>query len=212
MPRDAHSYTTIDVARRLGVSPQTVQRWVDVGLLTAWKTPGGHRRIDAASAERFFAERAARSAPVVLVIDNKPSARERLVALVRQALPDARVAALEDGFHGLVAIGRADPDIVVIDVHVPHMDGVAMLRSLVAAPLPKLPAIIAVAALAEPELAALGPWPHNVLLFKKPPDPSRFIAALQIKAKRAGPWGDAAAEHSGPDLRKPRGRHVPKGD
>ena len=53
------SYSTADVARRLGVSVPTVQRWVDLGYLKAWKTVGGHRRIDAETADRFIAAQAA---------------------------------------------------------------------------------------------------------------------------------------------------------
>jgi excisionase family DNA binding protein len=48
------TYSTLEVAQRLGVSVQTVQRWVDMGQLRAWKTLGGHRRIDAASADALF--------------------------------------------------------------------------------------------------------------------------------------------------------------
>lgn len=48
------TYSTVEIARRLGVSIQTVQRWVDTGKLKAWKTLGGHRRIDAESAEALL--------------------------------------------------------------------------------------------------------------------------------------------------------------
>jgi len=48
------SYSTAHVAKQLGISVPTVQRWVDAGQRKAWKTPGGHRRIDADSAERLF--------------------------------------------------------------------------------------------------------------------------------------------------------------
>ncbi|MBK1614906.1 hypothetical protein CKO44_15660 [Rubrivivax gelatinosus] len=210
VPLAERSYTTIEVSRRLGVSLQTVQRWVDSGHLKAWKTLGGHRRIDAASAERLFAERAAGAAPVVVVIDNQPGAREELVELVRQALPDAQVAAVEDGFRGLVAIGRAAPDIVVTDIQVAHMDGFEMLRSLVGASGPQPPAFIAVTALSDAELAALGPLPGQVLLFQKPPDPGRFIAALQDSASRVQARDEAAVGASAAETRKPRGRHVRK--
>ena len=53
-PMGPPSYSTAHLARRLGVSVPTVQRWVDLGHLKAWKTVGGHRRIDAESAENFI--------------------------------------------------------------------------------------------------------------------------------------------------------------
>lgn len=38
----------------LGVSVATVQLWVESGLLDAWKTRGGHRRVQRASIERLL--------------------------------------------------------------------------------------------------------------------------------------------------------------
>ena len=37
--------TTRQAATQLGVSVGTVQLWVESGLLQAWKTAGGHRRV-----------------------------------------------------------------------------------------------------------------------------------------------------------------------
>ncbi|MDR7122223.1 helix-turn-helix domain-containing protein [Rheinheimera soli] len=37
--------STRQAAILLGVSVRTIQLWVEQGLLSAWKTPGGHRRI-----------------------------------------------------------------------------------------------------------------------------------------------------------------------
>lgn len=45
-----------DVARRFGVNPKTVARWVDRGLIAAVRTPGGHRRLRLADVERVAAE------------------------------------------------------------------------------------------------------------------------------------------------------------
>jgi excisionase family DNA binding protein len=44
-----------EAARRLGVAPATIQRWVDSGLLHAERTPGGHRRIYVTESRRFIA-------------------------------------------------------------------------------------------------------------------------------------------------------------
>lgn len=37
--------TTKQAAEMLGVAVSTVQKWVELGKLASWKTPGGHRRI-----------------------------------------------------------------------------------------------------------------------------------------------------------------------
>jgi len=45
--------TTAEAARSLGVSIRTIQLWVDGGVLAAWKTVGGHRRITLDSLSRL---------------------------------------------------------------------------------------------------------------------------------------------------------------
>jgi excisionase family DNA binding protein len=49
--------TTAQAAARLGVAPNSVMNWVDAGLLSAWRTPGGHRRISASSVQAMIEER-----------------------------------------------------------------------------------------------------------------------------------------------------------
>jgi len=202
------SYTTVDVAKRLGVSLQTIQRWVDAGHLKAWKTPGGHRRIDAASAEALIAEQRDRlgaptpsasapesdapPAPTVVIVDDDPLDRALLVLLAERALPEAAVRAATNGFEGLVAIGQLAPVVVVTDIHMPHMDGFEMIRTLMignATP-PRL--LVAVSALTRAELAEKGELPPDVLVLTKPIDQQRFVDALR-SAMDAGGAGRAAA-------------------
>ena len=120
------SFSTASVARRLGVSVPTVQRWVDQGHLKAWKTVGGHRRIDARSVVAFEAgqglaalaerERDAGDPVAVLVVDDNPDDRDVLCALVHEALPGARVATADNGFEALLRIGQNPPDVLVTDL------------------------------------------------------------------------------------------------
>jgi excisionase family DNA binding protein len=51
----AKPITTGEAARRLGVSPSTVGRWVRLGQLPAMRTPGkrGQYRLDPAVVERL---------------------------------------------------------------------------------------------------------------------------------------------------------------
>ncbi|MGH8244173.1 MAG: MerR family transcriptional regulator, partial [Steroidobacteraceae bacterium] len=71
--------STREAADRLGVSLRTVQLWSEAGLLRAWKTPGGHRRILTDSVEELLQRRAGdgpRRAPggefQVLVVEDEP--------------------------------------------------------------------------------------------------------------------------------------------
>jgi len=182
------SYSTADVARRLGVSTPTVQRWVDQGYLKAWKTVGGHRRIDAASAEAFFAghglppvEEPAPQPLSALVVDDNPDDRDVVCALIESVLPGARVATAENGFQALVAIGQSVPDLLVVDIVMPNMSGIEMLRQL--STLGVRPAVIvAVSSLGAREVAKLGALPANVPLLRKPLDPDALAGALAAAA------------------------------
>src|SRR5487761_2142988 len=48
--------TTREAAEMLSVSLRTAQLWTESGLLEAWKTDGGHRRISRQSVERLLTE------------------------------------------------------------------------------------------------------------------------------------------------------------
>ena len=186
------SYSTAEVARRLGVSIPTVQRWVDAGHLRAWKTVGGHRRIEAESAERLFAARDSNAETIepgngnaslsVMLVDDNPDDRDILVALVQTALPGARISIAENGFQALVAIGRAVPDILITDIVMPNMNGVQMLRELSTECEVRPAAIIAVSSKTPAQFAKLGQLPKDVSFVPKPFDQFQVIAALQVAA------------------------------
>lgn len=54
-PTEAGQWLTLGSASRLlGVSTATVRRWADAGRLTAFTTPGGHRRFSRAALERML--------------------------------------------------------------------------------------------------------------------------------------------------------------
>ena len=46
-----------EAAAEIGVSTETVRRWIDAGHLEAWRTPGGHRKIERGALARFLFER-----------------------------------------------------------------------------------------------------------------------------------------------------------
>ncbi|MEO5689815.1 MAG: response regulator [Burkholderiaceae bacterium] len=192
-PLGSPSFSTAHLARRLGVSVPTVQRWVDLGHLKAWKTVGGHRRIDAESAENFIriqtqqrggeAMDAASPAEAVvpfsvLVVEDNPNDRDVLCALVEIAVPGARVIVAANGFEALIEVGKAMPDLIVTDITMPHMDGVEMIRHLSTQGDARPPAIVAVSAHTPAHIEKLGGLPASVTLLAKPVEPARFVETV----------------------------------
>jgi len=184
------SYSTAYVATRLGVSVPTVQRWVDAGHLKAWKTPGGHRRIDARSAEALFHGRppapdestanSGEPAPLkIVIVDDNPDDRELLALWADTALPGAQVTLADNGFQGLVLIGQVAPDVVVTDIMMPQMDGVEMLNQLARHCAVRPRVLIATSSLNAEQRARHGRLPEGVHFLSKPMVPGDFFQLLR---------------------------------
>jgi two-component system response regulator MprA len=89
----------------------------------------------------------------ILVVDDTTSAREPLARLLRLAGYETAVAA--DGGEALVAMARRLPDLVLLDLMMPRVDGLSFLRQMRSDPkLSRVPVILITAADAADELAA----------------------------------------------------------
>jgi len=66
----------------------------------------------------------------VVLVDDLPSARQGLRMLL-ELEPDVTVVGeAGDGVAALEVVARLDPDVVVVDLEMPHVDGIATIRSL----------------------------------------------------------------------------------
>lgn len=124
-------YTTFQVAKFLGVSLPTVVNWVNSGLLRAHRTPGGHRRIAHTDVLAFarandypvsreFAESV--SVNRVLVVDDERDFAE-LVREFLQLKGGYEVEIANSGFQAGFTVARFKPDLIVMDLMMPDMDG-----------------------------------------------------------------------------------------
>jgi excisionase family DNA binding protein len=120
-------------ARYLGVAQSTIRKWSDQGRLSAFYTPGGHRRYRLRDLEAFVAGSAAgataspaRPAALVLIVDDDPRIRE----FVRVNLEMDGFAVREAGSadEGLAALEDEPPDLILLDVMMPKVDGWEMLQ------------------------------------------------------------------------------------
>lgn len=126
-------YSTTEAAALLDVAVRTVQLWVERGVLNAWKTPGGHRRIDAGSVRRLLDERQRVSSAAecrILIVEDQPEHAEFLKMFVQAVAPRAGIQIARNGLAAMLCIGREPPNLVLLDLLMPQMDGFEMLREL----------------------------------------------------------------------------------
>lgn len=130
-----------EVAKLLKVSPITVRQWASRGLIDATTTAGGHRRFTQEAVRRFASERGIvlpreAGGPVqrVLVVDDDRQLNRFLVELVsawsRRMNADIRVESAYDGFEAGAKVHTFDPDVVLLDLMMPGMDGFEVCRHL----------------------------------------------------------------------------------
>ena len=135
------TYSTLEVARLLGMAVRSVQMMVDRGELDAWKTPGGHRRISRESVERWrearrsgptraVAPRPASAAKRVLLIEDSAHYQNLVSLLCRQQFPGVELHVADDGIAGLAMAGQLQPDVLIVDILLPGIDGATLITSL----------------------------------------------------------------------------------
>ena len=117
----------------------------------------------------------------VLVVDDEPLARERLSALLHECAGAAVVGEAGDGRAAVEAVERLQPDVVLLDIRMPLMDGIEAARHL--ADFEHPPAVIFCTAYDEHALAAFDAGAVDYLV--KPVRLERLRGALE-RARRFG--------------------------
>ena len=117
----------------------------------------------------------------VLIADDEPLARERLAALLAELGGHRVVAAVGDGRSALDACQAHSPDVVLMDIEMPEMDGLEAARHLAGMESP--PAVVFCTAYDEHALAAFEAAAVDYLL--KPVRAERLLEALRRAVARA---------------------------
>lgn len=88
----------------------------------------------------------------IVIVDDEPLARARLGALLRECAGAEVVASVGDGEAALTACVQTNPDLLLLDVAMPGLDGIGVARRLAA--LPQRPQLVFCTAYEEHALAA----------------------------------------------------------
>ena len=178
---DLNFMTTRSVARQLGLAVRSVQLMVDRGELEAWRTPGGHRRIARQSVQKWqtrgsedrsqdlvngskmpadflpsqgAALESARNG-TVLLIEDSVHFQNLVKLLLNQEFPDVALHVAGDGIVGLAMAGQLQPDVLIIDILLPSIDGATLITTLRSHPQFKSSQLIVLTSL---DTSQLGPY------------------------------------------------------
>lgn len=114
----------------------------------------------------------------VLVVDDEPPARTRMIQLLAECAviqPLETVGQAGDGVTALEAVERLKPDVVLLDIMMPGMNGLEVARHLAARPEP--PAVVFVTAFDEHAVQAFEVQAFDYLL--KPFTDERFADVIR---------------------------------
>jgi excisionase family DNA binding protein len=176
--------TTKEAATLLGVSVGTVQQWVESGLLQAWKTAGGHRRVTRESVEALLHKPVRAGGVESWSRDLIESKRRRLRVLVLEDDPDLlilykiklsawpmnpEIVGVPNAVSALIAMGRAMPDMLIVDMRMADgVDSFDMLREMHKAPEMVNTTIVVVSGMDAAEIEARGGVPAGIEVLPKP--------------------------------------------
>lgn len=137
MAEKKQQFGTLEVARMLGVSAMTVVRWIDKGLIPAFRTPGNHRRILRDDLKHFIRKM---GFPVpsllmgdrwkVLVVDDEEDVVEVLARAFESKNGKYEVFKAQDGVTAMIEVGRVKPDVLLLDMVLPGIDGIEVCRRI----------------------------------------------------------------------------------
>lgn len=173
--------TTREAALQLGVSLRTVQLWVEAGTLPAGRTPGGHRRIRLSAVEALAQRSGLRAAAEssasvaggnstldVLLIAASVDQLQAWQDALQSLGPQISLRGANNGYTGMLQLGRKVPDLLITDLSMPDIDGYAMLLTLASLNDYAAMRVLAITAQTPQYIAERGGLPERVRVLHQP--------------------------------------------
>ncbi len=145
--REKHNKDTIpgpllntgDIARYCHVSVVQINRWIMSGKLKAFRNPGGRYRISKKYFKEFLQQN---GMPVIeeffpenqhkriLIADDDDTIVEVVQDIISSNIQDIDVKTARDGYEALITAGGFNPDLLILDMRMPKIDGLEVIRRL----------------------------------------------------------------------------------
>jgi excisionase family DNA binding protein len=161
---DTNLCTSGQAAKLLGIPDRTVRRYLRKGKIAGIQNPiTGRWQIPHEALVRFVRERGCdlRQFPFsvhALVVDNEPALANAITRILDKSFPDAVVNVARDACNALIEIGNMKPDLVILDGHMPTLDGREILIAMKNNPVTKAIKVLTICVLVEDlhEMRTLG--------------------------------------------------------
>src|SRR6185503_17085262 len=120
----------------LHVNPRSVINWIEQSLLPSYRTPGGHRRIRHDDLLAFLRKHEMPTPASlfegkfsVLIVDDEHGIIDILQTFL-QRQGGYEIASASDGITALIEVGRVKPDLLILYINIPGVDGVEVCRRI----------------------------------------------------------------------------------
>lgn len=129
---------TYKIAKICHVAPITVGRWIDEGKLPYFTTGGGHRRVWDQDLLKFLnlhnypvpkslvVDRPLR----ILIVEDEAVTRRLIRRTMERTLSNAEVHEATDGYEAGEKISTLLPDLIILDIWLPGIDGMKILKRI----------------------------------------------------------------------------------
>ena len=130
--------TVFKASQFCNVSPKTIINWVESGHIKAYKTVGGHRRINRSDLLAFMHKQ---GIPVpdeeptevrqkILVVDDDPIIVETIVQALEEDEFDYEVISASDGFEAGLQVNHFAPHLLILDIMMPDIKGYEVCKKI----------------------------------------------------------------------------------
>jgi excisionase family DNA binding protein len=123
--------TVSQASKYCKVSSKTMINWIEAGHLKAYKTVGGHRRIKKDDLDQFLKEKGMplpeepkkEEKKRILVVDDDKIIVETIVQALEEDEFGYEMISASDGFEAGLQISHFKPDLLILDIMMPDING-----------------------------------------------------------------------------------------
>lgn len=130
--------TVFKASQHCNVSPKTIINWIEAGHIKAYKTVGGHRRINRTDLVAFMEKQ---GIPIpkedslevkrkILVVDDDPIIVETIVQALEEDEFDYEVISASDGFEAGLQVNHFAPHLLILDIMMPDIKGYEVCKKI----------------------------------------------------------------------------------